>query len=81
MVLISTSLIYLKPLEVWTKEKQYFITVPPSVLRDGHKVTNEESEPVSDIKIRDFRDEDISQNELDKRGFTFARQNFSRFTK
>ena len=81
MGLVFTSMFYLKPSDLWTKEKPYFITVPPSALPEGQSVTNEESEPVSNIKIQDIREENFSLLDLDKRGFSFARQDFSLFCK
>lgn len=62
------------------KEKPYFITVPPSALPKGQSVTNEESGPVSNINIQDIREENFSLLDLDKRGFSFARQDFSSFS-
>lgn len=75
------SLFYLKPAEIWSKEKPYFITVPPIALPKGQKVTNEESEPVDNIRIHDLRERDFSQNSLDTCGFTFSTQAFARFSK
>ena len=78
---VSASLFYLKPAKIWSKEKPYFITVPPSALPKGKKVTNEESEPVDNIRIQDLREQGFSQNSLDMCGFTFNTQEFARFNK
>lgn len=77
--IVSASLFYLRRLDLWLKEKPFFITVPPSALPKGQRVTNEESEPINDIQVQDIRDQNFSILDLDKRGFTSAWQNFSSF--
>ena len=81
MTSVSANLFYLKPCEVWSREKPYFITIPPSALPQGQKATNEESQPVGNIQIRDIRGLCLSHRDLDIRGFTFAKQDFSLFSK
>ncbi|KAL8847103.1 MAG: hypothetical protein Q9221_007852 [Calogaya cf. arnoldii] len=76
---VSTSMFYLKRKEIWSKEKPYFITVPPSALPKGQNVTNEESEPVHNIGVHNCRNQGFSQHQLDLSGFTFAKQDFTRF--
>lgn len=44
-------------------------------------MTNEVSEPIDNIHIHDLRKQDALQHEFDNCGFTFARQDFSCFSK
>ena len=74
-----TNLYYLKPSDLWCREKPYFITVPPSALPEGQKVTNEESTPVENIQIHDYRSHERTMDDLDSRGFAVAQQDFSWF--
>ena len=66
---------YLQRLPLWQNTKPYFINVPKSALPEGQATTNEISEPVSNIKVRDIREHPASRN-IDQSGFTFLCHDF-----
>ena len=67
---------YLQKLPLWQSTKPYFINVPKSALPEGQPPTNEVSEPVSNIKVRDMREHPASCN-IDQSAFTFFCHDFS----
>lgn len=67
---------YLQRLPLWQSTKPYFINVPRSALPEGQATTNEISEPVSNIKVRDIREHPASRD-IDQSAFTFLCHDFS----
>lgn len=61
---------YLKRLPIWNSTKPYFINVPQSALQEDQKSSNEISEPIADIPVRNMRDLPWP-NDIDLRGFAF----------
>ena len=67
---------YLQKLPLWQSTKPYFINVPKSALPGGQATTNEISEPVSNIRVKDMREHPASRN-IDLSAFTFLCHDFS----
>ena len=74
MAPLQTNLYYLKPSDQWSREKPYFINVPPSALPDGQRATNEES-----ISVDGVQRLKPTLHDLDIRGFTVVKQDYSSF--
>jgi hypothetical protein len=66
---------YLKDLDLWKTTKPYFINVPQVALPEGQRTSNEVSEPVHNVLIRDMRDAG-SPNDIDLRGFAYKTHDF-----
>jgi hypothetical protein len=66
---------YLKDLDLWKTTKPYFINVPQAALPESQRTSNEVSEPVHDVLIRDMRDIG-SPKDLDLCGFTYKTHDF-----
>lgn len=66
---------YLKDLDLWKTTKPYFINVPQAALPESQRTSNEVSEPVHDVLIRDMRDVG-SPKDLDLCGFTYKTHDF-----
>jgi hypothetical protein len=66
---------YLKGLDLWKTTKPYFINVPQVALPESQPTSNEVSEPVHDVPIRDMRDAD-SPKDIDLCGFDYKTHDF-----
>jgi len=66
---------YLKDLDLWKTTKPYFINVPQAALPASQRTSNEVSEPVHDVLIRDMRDVG-SPKDIDLCGFTYKTHDF-----
>lgn len=66
---------YLKSLDIWATTKPYFINVPQSALPENQRVSNEVSEQVRDVTIRNMRDIG-SPNDIDLCGFSYKTHDF-----
>jgi hypothetical protein len=66
---------YLKGLDLWKTTKPYFINVPQVALPESQPTSNEVSEPVHDVPIRDMRDVD-SPKDIDLCGFEYKTHDF-----
>jgi hypothetical protein len=72
---IFGTLWYLKNLDIWATTKPYFINVPQSALPENQRASNEVSEPVRDVTIRNMRDTG-SPNDIDLCGFSYKMHDF-----
>jgi hypothetical protein len=71
---------YLKNLDLWSTTKPYFINVPQNALPENRRASNEVSEPVGNIQIRDMRDIG-SPTDIDLCGFSYKTHDFEVPTK
>ena len=73
---LKATLWYLKDLAIWKSTKPYFINVPQSALEEGQKSSNEISEPINHVPVRNMRDVD-TPNDIDLCGFSVSVNDFA----
>jgi len=76
MSYVDTTFWYFKPSEKWTAVKPYWFNLPAKAVADPEKLTNEESIPVSSVRVYDIRSESQSL-QLDVHGFQVETKDFS----
>ena len=66
---------YLKDLGLWKTTKPYFINVPQNALPESQRASNEVSEPIQDVPVRNMR-EASSPVDIDLCGFSYKIHDF-----
>lgn len=74
--MVNASFLYLKASPTWESVKPYWIYIPESATPAGVERTNEETDEVPNVEVRDIRDEQNNVG-LDKTGFALYRHDFA----